>query len=311
MNPINLGISIRALGYLVALSEERHFGRAATRCNVSQPTLSAQIKKLEEQLQVQLVERDHRRVMLTRVGAEIATRARRVLQEVGEIDEVARSHLDPLAGELRLGLIPTVGPYLLPLVAARLRKQFPRLRLLLLEHQTHALLARLESGAVDVVILALPVNATGVETEVLYRERFLVALPAGHPLSDHRELTVSDLDSETLLLLEEGHCLRDHALEVCSRVNTREPQDFRATSLETLRQMVAAGIGITLLPELAATGTDPAAGDLVLRPFRAPEPGRTIAAVWRKTSAREETVRQVCGAIRELMARDGARLKTQ
>lgn len=302
MKAINSGISLRALGYLVALSEERHFGRAAERCFVSQPTLSAQIKKLEEQLGVQLVERSQRRVMLSDIGKQIVARARQVLQEVDAVCDLARGHQDPLSGELRVGLIPTVGPYLLPMVSPALRKTLPALKLYLLEYQTGELLEKLDRGEVDLAILALPFDDSGLEIAPLYDEQFLAALPAGHSLSRKQQLNVKDMDTQTLLLLADGHCLRDQALEVCSRIEVDEPQDFRATSLETLRQMVAAGLGITLLPALATEEPFAGVSGLIVRPFRGPAPGRKIAAAWRRTSPREPAIQGICDVIREAVS---------
>lgn len=301
MKAIASGVSIRALGYLVALAEERHFGRAAERCFVSQPTLSAQIKKLEQQLGVDLVERSQRRVMLTDIGEQVVARARRVLQEVEAVCELARGYQDPLSGDVRIGLIPTIGPYLLPVVSTALRKKLPRLRLMLLEHQTDRLLEALDQGEVDLAILALPVDQEGLEVQPLYDEPFLAALPAGHRLSQRPHLKVSDLEGETLLLLEDGHCLRDQALDVCNQVEVTEPQDFRATSLETLRQMVASGIGVTLLPQLATERPYARTPGLAIRPLRNPEPGRRVAGVWRRTDPRGPTLREICRVIRETM----------
>ena len=301
MKSINVHVSLRALGYLVALAETRHFGKAAERCFVSQPTLSAQIKKLEDQLGVQLVERGHQ-AMLTDIGERIVERARRVLDEAREIEELARNFQDPLAGELRVGLIPTVGPYLLPHIAAPLHQRFARLKLLLLEHQTHPLVDLIRSGDIDVGIMALPVPGERLLTRVLYEEPFVVATPDDHALAKKRRLDVGELDGEDLLLLEDGHCLRDQALEVCRLAKVRETPDFRATSLETLRQMVASGVGITLLPRLAADRPMTNPDSLAVRPFNPPEPTRTIAAAWRPGSAREETIANLCAAIEELMS---------
>jgi len=300
MKAINIHLSLRALGYLVALAETRHFGKAAERCFVSQPTLSAQIKKMEGQLGVQLVERGQQ-VRLTDFGERVVERARRVIDEAREIEELARNVQDPLAGELRIGLIPTVGPYLLPHIAGPLHEKFPRLRLLLLEHQTHQLIEMLKSGELDVAILALPIPMERLVTRVLYTETFQVALPQGHPLGKRRRLTLDDLDGETLLLLEDGHCLRDQALAVCRLAKVREAPDFRATSLETLRQMVAAGVGITLLPSLAVEQQEARAPAMAVRRFQDPEPSRTIAAAWRAGCAREETITHLCSAIEKLM----------
>ena len=302
MKAINIHLSLRALGYLVALAETRHFGKAAERCFVSQPTLSAQIKKMEDQLGVQLVERGQQ-VRLTDFGTRVVERARRVIDEAREIEELARNVQDPLAGELRIGLIPTVGPYLLPHIAGPLHEQFPRLKLLLLEHQTHRLIELLKSGELDVAILALPIPMERLVTRVLYTELFQVALPQGHPLGKRQRLALDDLEGETLLLLEDGHCLRDQALAACRLAKIREAPDFRATSLETLRQMVAAGVGITLLPTLAVEQQDQRAPAMVVRRFRDPEPSRTIAAAWRPGCAREETITHLCSAIERLMER--------
>ncbi|MEJ2513846.1 MAG: LysR substrate-binding domain-containing protein [Gammaproteobacteria bacterium] len=298
---MNVHVSLRALGYLVALAETRHFGRAAERCFVSQPTLSAQVKKLEDQLGVQLVERGQQ-AMLTDIGKRIVERARRVLDEAREIEELARNFQDPLAGELRVGLIPTVAPYLLPHVAAPLHERFPRLKLLLMEQQTHRLVELVRGGEVDVAVMALPVPGERLLTRVLYEEPFVVAMPADHPLARKQRLEVSELGGEDLLLLEDGHCLRDQALEVCRLAEIRETPDFRATSLETLRQMVAGGVGVTLMPRLAVDRPVYSPDSLVVRRFRAPEPSRTIAAAWRPGSAREDTIANLCGAIEELMA---------
>ena len=281
-----MDLKLKDLRYLVAVADERHFGRAAARCFVSQPTLSAQLKKLEEYLGVQLIERAPNNVSLTAAGEAIVARARRMLEAADEVVALARSQRDPLAGPLRVALLPTIGPYLLPRIAPLVRKALPRLELRLYEYQTAPMLAKLHAGELDVGILALPVELAGLESRELYREPFLVALPEQHPLASHASVRLADLKDQKLLLLEEGHCLRDQALEVCSRVGVRDQQDFRATSLETLRQMVATGAGITLLPELAGSGAYRSSRGVALRPFTKPCPVRHIGAVWRKSSAR-------------------------
>jgi len=283
-------LKLKDLRYLVAVADTRHFGRAAERSFVSQPTLSAQLKKLEEYLGVQLIERAPKRVSLTVAGEEIVERARRILEAGEEIVELAKGHRDPLAGRLKLALLPTIGPYLLPNVAGKLRRQLPRLELMLYEYQTDVMLEKLHSGEIDVGILALPVPLDGLESHQLYREPFTVAMPANHRLAGRASIKVADLRDETLLLLEDGHCLRDQALEICSSIGVHEKQDFRATSLETLRQMVAAGVGITLLPELAGRGAYGAARGVTIKPFARPVPTRTIGAVWRKSSARRTVI---------------------
>jgi len=292
-------LKLKDLRYLVAVADLRHFGRAAARCFVSQPTLSAQLKKLEQSLGVQLVERAPNKVSLTAAGEEIVARARRILEASDEVVALARSQRDPLAGRLRVALLPTVGPYLLPHIAPLIRKSLPRLQLRLYEYQTAAMLEKLHGGQLDVGILALPVELAGLEARELYREAFTVAVPERHPLAARHSVRVADLEGETLLLLEEGHCLRDQALEVCSRVGVRDQQDFRATSLETLRQMVATGAGVTLLPELAGRGAYRGSRGVVLRPFTRPAPARRVGAVWRKTTARRAAIDALCNVIAE------------
>lgn len=292
-------LKLRDLRYLVAVADLRHFGKAAARCFVSQPTLSAQLKKLEQALGVQLVERAPHNVSLTAAGEEIVARARRILEASDEVVTLARSLRDPLAGRLRIALLPTIGPYLLPHVAPLIRKALPRLQLRLYEYQTAAMLERLHAGELDLGILALPVQLDGLEARELYREAFTVALPERHRLVAQPSVKVADLKDETLLLLEEGHCLRDQALEVCSRAGVRDSQDFRATSLETLRQMVATGAGVTLLPELAVRGAYRNARGVVLRPFARPAPVRHVGAVWRATTARRAAIDALCKVIAE------------
>lgn len=292
-------LKLKDLRYLVAVADLRHFGRAAARCFVSQPTLSAQLKKLEQSLGVQLIERAPNNVSLTAAGAEVVTRARRIIEASDEVVALAAGQRDPLAGPLRVALLPTIGPYLLPRVSAAIRRALPRLELRLYEYRTAPMLERLRGGELDVGVLALPVELNGLESRELFREAFMVALPERHPLAARETLRIADLEEETLLLLEDGHCLRDQALEVCSRAGVREPQDFRATSLETLRQMVATGAGVTLLPELACRGAYRTTRGVALRPFARPAPARHVGAVWRKTSAREEAVDALCQLITE------------
>ena len=292
-------LKLKDLRYLVALADERHFGRAAARCFVSQPTLSAQLRKLEEGLGVQLIERAPNNVSLTPVGEQIVTRARRILVAAVEVVTLASSQRDPLAGKLSVAMLPTIGPYLLPRVVPLVRRTLPRLELRLYEYQTGPMLEKLRAGELDLGILALPVELAGLQSRELYREPFLVALPEHHALAARESIRIADLKGERLLLLEEGHCLRDQALEVCSRVGVRDQQDFRATSLETLRQMVATGAGITLLPELAGRGAYRNARGVVLRPFAKPVPVRHIGALWRKTTAREAAIDAMCALIAE------------
>ena len=294
-------MNLRDLRYLVALADTSHFGRAARKSHVSQPTLSAQIKKLEDELGVQLLERRPRNLALTEVGTRVVARARRILQEADDITEIARGSRDPLAGALKIAFIPTLGPYLLPLVTPRIRRQLPKLQLLLYEYQTGPLLERLRAGELDLGVIALGVETAGLEVLPLHEEAFTLAVPAGHRLAKKSAVRPEDLAGETLLLLEDGHCLRDQALDVCSRIDVREAEDFRATSLETLRQMVVAGLGVTLLPELATQGPFAQAKSVAIRPFAKPAPRRTIGAVWRKSSTRAPAIAAVCAALKDTL----------
>jgi LysR family hydrogen peroxide-inducible transcriptional activator len=295
-------MNLKDLKYLVALADTGHFGKAAARTFVSQPTLSAQLKKLEEYLGVKLVERQPKNVQLTEVGRQIVVRARRMLDDGEEIVALARSNTDPLAGKLKIALIPTIGPYLLPRVMPKLRKAMPHLGLMLYEYQTEPLLKRLRDGEIDLGILALPVAQDGLEIQDLYEEAFTVAVPNGHPLAERTAIKIQDLKGHTLLLLEDGHCLRDQALEVCSRVDVHEAEDFRATSLETLRQMVVAGLGITLLPELAVEAPFGSQRGLTIRQFAKPAPSRSVGAVWRKSSTRMPAIAEVCKVVQQTMS---------
>jgi LysR family transcriptional regulator, hydrogen peroxide-inducible genes activator len=294
-------MNLKDLKYLVALADTGHFGKAAERTFVSQPTLSAQLKKLEQYLGVKLVERQPKNVQLTEVGKQIVVRARRMLDESDEIIALARNNTDPFAGKLKLALIPTIGPYLLPRVMQKLRKALPHLGLMLYEHQTEALLKRLRDAEIDLGIMALPIAQDGLESRQLYEEAFTVALPTNHPLAAKSTIKVQDLKGQTLLLLEDGHCLRDQALEVCSRIDVHEAEDFRATSLETLRQMVVAGLGITLLPETAVEPPFGSQRGLAIRQFAKPAPTRTVGAVWRKSSTRAAAIMAVCDVLDKAM----------
>lgn len=278
-------MNLRDLEYLVAVGEHRHFGRAAEACMVSQPTLSTQLKKLEQELGIPLIERSPRHVMLTAAGERVAERARVILDEAASIRALARQATDPEGGTLRLGLFPTLAPYLLPHVVPALHERYPNLELLLIEEKTEVVLDQLRSGRLDVGILALPVTGEALEQQALFTEDFVLAVPAGHPLAvAGGPVDPSVLAGEQVLLLEEGHCLRDQALSVCRLTGASERRGFRATSLETLRQMVAAGVGITLLPELAVRPPVPPSDDIVLLRFSEPVPQREIAMLWRSTS---------------------------
>ncbi len=288
-------MNIRAIQYLVTLAEVRHFSKAAEICYVSQPTLSTQIRKLEEELDVQLVERSPRHVMLTRVGEEVVERARVVLEEVEAMRAIARRSRDPHSGTLRLGIFPTLAPYFLPHVIPGIRRNFPRLSLRLFEEKTEDILDMLEKGHLDAGLLALPIANEQLVARKLFEEPFVVALPENHELSRREQIQMQDLENEELLLLEDGHCLRDQALEVCKMTGAHERLDFHATSMETLRQMVAANTGITLMPTLAVKPPVAPTENLVFRPFAQGGPKRSIAMVWRKSSALTEFLEELAG----------------
>ena len=293
-------MNLRDLRYLVALADHRHFGRAAEACFVSQPTLSTQLKKIEDELGVTLVERTPRKVLLTEVGLEIAQRAREVLTEIEQIRAIARRTRDPESGTVRLGIFPTLGPYLLPHAVPRLRARFPRLELLLTEEKTEPLLRLLREGRLDAAIMALPLHDDSLHAEFLFEEPFVLAVADQHPLATRDAVTSADLEHADLLLLEEGHCLRDQALEVCHAAGASERHGFRATSLETLRQMVAAGVGITLLPILAVRPPVASTPNVHILGFRADAPSRRIAMAWRKSTAMGAFLRQLADVFRTL-----------
>lgn len=295
-------MNLRDLQYLVALAEHRHFGRAADASFVSQPTLSTQIKKLEDELGVSLVERAPRNVLLTDVGTEIARRARSVLSEVEQIKSIAQRTRDPESGTLRLGIFPTLAPYLLPHAIPPIRTRFPRLELLLREEKSEQIISMLREGTLDAGILALPIHEDSLHQEFLFEEPFVLAVPMNHPLQSEQKLTMDDLTDQSLLLLEDGHCLRDQALEVCHMAGASEKSGFRATSLETLRQMVAANVGITLLPILAVQPPVAQVGNVRMIRFAGKPPSRRIAMVWRKSSGSSPFLKELAATIRGIPA---------
>lgn len=275
-------MNLRDLQYLVSVAELRHFGKAAEACNVSQPSLSMQIKKLEDTLGVQLFERTNKHVMVTEIGNEIVKRAKKLLCDAEEIKEFASAHQDPFAGKIRIGAFPTLAPYFFPYIVPKIRKMLPKLRLLLVEEKTDILVNKIIQGELDAAFLALPVEGDELESLPLFEDPFLLAVPIHHPLADNKQISQADIINNDLLLLEDGHCLRSQALEICRVMRVGEYQDFRATSLETLRQMVASGTGITLIPEIAVRKQK----DIKYIPFKKPSPSRKIGLVWRRTSAR-------------------------
>jgi len=278
-------MNIRDLRYLVAVADHGHFGRAAAACNVSQPTLSTQLKKLEAYLGATLFERTNKRVEITPVGSSVVARARQALSEVDAILDLTRTCAGPLAGPLRLGVIPTLGPYLLPWVVPRLAEAFPRLELIIHEDLTAALMERLKAHRIDAALVALPLDGDDdVVAQPLFDEPFWFACPPGHRLANAAAVSEQDLDGDDLLMLTDGHCLRDQVLAICRRDAGRgSPADFRATSLETIRQMVAAGMGSTLFPALAVNRRP--SDDVVIRPLARPS-SRRIGLVWRPSYPR-------------------------
>ncbi|MSR63465.1 MAG: LysR family transcriptional regulator [Planctomycetes bacterium] len=280
--------ALRQLECVVALAEHLSFRKAAEACFISQPALSLQLQQLERVLGTQLFERDRRRVLLTPAGSELLPHARAALHAIDGFVHAAATLRDPLAGTLRLGVIPTVAPYVLPGVIGVLRKRFPKLRLLLREDQTAHLVAQVQEGKLDLALLALEAELGTLATFPLYSDPFVLAAPAGHAIAARKQARDEDLASEEVLLLEDGHCLREQALSICSRAGARELGDFRATSLNTLVRMVASGTGVTLLPAMAIASEVHAQDRLVTLPL-ARRASRTIGLVWRASTTRRAT----------------------
>ncbi len=291
-------MTLQELKYLVALADHGHFGKAAEACFISQSTLSTQIKKLEDYLGIALLDRSLKRIVPTPMGSEIVISARRIIQEAEHIRALAQHAQAPMARTIHLGVIPTLAPYYLPHALTLVHAQHPHLRLLLREELTPQLIEHLNEGKLDAALLALPILEAQLDSVPLFYESFFAALPAEHPLTQKTHLCAEDLAHEKLLLLDEGHCLRDQALEVCG-TGARSREEVRATSLETLRQMVGMGLGLTLLPALAVNAAP--LGDkspLVTRPFTAPTPGRTIGLVWRKRAPLPQTFMQLAATLK-------------
>lgn len=278
--------SLRQLRYLVVLAEKLNFRAAAQACFVTQSTLSAGIKELETQLGVQLVERDKRSVRLTAAGAQAVQRARRLLAEAADLVETVRAARAPLTGELRLGAIPTIAPFLLPRALPGLRKRYPKLRLFLREDLTARLLEQLRAGELDAVLLALPYDTGELEIRALFRDEFRFVARPDHPLAALKAVPVERLNPAEVILLEEGHCLREHAIEACGPRRMGEGSGIEATSLPTLLQMVEGGLGVTLLPETALQADILQGTGLVARPFSSKVPARTLAIAARPSSPR-------------------------
>jgi len=279
-------ITLRQLRYLASLARHRHFGRAAEDCSVTQPALSMQIRELEREIGTELVERRPNDIALTETGAEVAARAERILAATRDLVDFAR-HRAVLSGALKLGIIPTLAPYVLPRVLPRLQRDYPQLRLEVRETQTKPLIEELARGELDCVMLALPAEGADVETLKLFDDPFLLALPAGEALPARGRVSVDDVDQRRLILLEEGHCLRDQALAFCATPRRDAPAGLGATSLATVMQMVANGYGVTLVPEVAV-GAEVRDDRVKLMRFAAPEPMRAVGLAWRRTSPRRQ-----------------------
>ncbi len=299
--------TIRQLEYLVAVIELGHFGRAAERCHVTQSTLSAGIKELETLLAAELVERTRRTVRPTTLGLDIADKARGVLDGAREIAEAATAASNPLCGQLRLGVIPTIGPFVLPRVLAGLRRAYPDLQLLLSEEQTAVVLEKLSRGALDMALIALPYDVEGFETMALGGDALWVAMARDHPLAKRRRIKPEHLNRDELLLLDDGHCLRDHALAACHFTGATVTTGFGTNSLYTMVEMVANGLGVTLLPEIALSAGLAKSSALALRPLQTNGPGRELALVWRKSYKRDNDIAAVGAYLRGRMA--GLRVK--
>lgn len=291
-------IKIRDLEYLDAIEKYRHFGKAAEACHVSQPTLSGQIMKLEEQLGVSLIERHPRNIMLTPAGEQLLGKARRVLMAARELEMTAKTLGDPLAGEFHLGLIPTLAPYLLPLIMPQLIRKLPDLQMFLHEQKTADLLKLLDDGTLDALVLPWLDDMRAFQAYDLFEEKFVLAVSAKHELADRKRVKLDYLEGHKVLTLEDGHCLRDQALGYCFSAGADEDRRFQATSLETLRYMVAANMGITLLPELAVRNRDDN-NNLRYIDFQSPAPSRRIVLLVRQNYTRLECVRNIVGIIRE------------
>ncbi len=290
--------TLKQLHYLVALEEAGHFGRAAAACFVTQSTLSAGIRELETLIGVTLVERTRRVVRFTPLGSRIAAKARRILREAEELGDMARAAGRPLSGELRMGVIPTIAPFLLPALLPRLRLDWPELRLFLREETSQAACDSLHRGQLDCVLLALPFACGEVEAEILFEDRLYVAFPEQDAAAMGAEVRPEEIDEGRLLLLEDGHCLKDHALAACNRPELRAEAAMLGTSLHTLVQMVGNGLGLTLVPEMAVAAGLLDGSGAAARPLDAAHPARRIALIWRKASPRDKEFRLLAEALR-------------
>ncbi len=281
-------MNLRDLKYIVEVDAEKHFAKAAQKCFVSQPALSMQIKKLEDEIGVQIFERGNNDILTTEVGKKIIQKAQKILFEASEMKKIAENFKDPFAGEFRIGAFPTLSPYLFPKITQKISKKFLKLKLLLIEEKTDELIKKLQNGELDASFIAMPILGNDFESEKIFEEPFLLAVPKNHELSKKKKITKADLHGKSLMLLEEGHCLRNQALEACSTLEAFEKEDFRATSLETLRQMVIAGVGITLMPRISKQKEDKISYIEIIN-----APRRTIGLCWRKGYVKKGLIKEI------------------
>lgn len=291
--------TLKQLQYLVALEEHGHFGRAAEACYVTQSTLSAGIKELETLLDVILVERTRRVVRFTELGKQMVEKAHRILREAEELADMARSAGQPLVGDIRMSVIPTIAPFLLPRLLPRLRKERPQLKLYLKEEPSQAACDSLRHGHVDCVLLAQPFPCGDVESEILFGDELFIAFPKNDPRDPPKVVDPAIIDENRLLLLEDGHCLKDHALAACNRPELRASARMMGTSLYTLVQMVDNGLGLTMLPKMAIDSGILDHTDIVVRPLKSENASRNIALVWRKNSPRKEEFKLLAEIMRQ------------
>ena len=280
-------MNIKDLKYIIAVDEHRSFVQAAEKCFVSQPTLSTQIKKLEGVLGVKIFERTNKKVLPTEIGTSIIISARRILEEVDHMKSIAINAQDPLAGHLKLGAFPSLASYIFPTLVTGIKETLPKIKLILVEEKTHLLIQQLEHGEIDAAFLSLPLKEEFLDSHILFDDAFELAVATDHPLANKKTITASELKNQQLLLLDEGHCMRDQALQFCQWTGAQEQLGVRAASLETLRQMVIAGTGVTLMPQIAINKDTKGISYI---PFEEPIPKRTIGLVWRKSSVRHTLI---------------------
>jgi len=287
-------MTLTELRYIVAVSQKNHFGKAAQACFVSQPTLSIAIKKLEEELGVRLFERSSKNeIRITEIGQQVIDQAYVVLQQAQILNEIAQQGKDPLSGQFKLGVIYTIGPYLLPSLIPKLSENAPELKLIIEENFTASLLQSLKQGALDAIIISYPFEEPGIETEALYEEPFIIALPKNHEWRNRETIPTEDLASQDLMLLGSGHCFRDQVVKACPNCmsgNSELTRTFEGSSLETIRHMVAAGTGITVLPRTSIFSSQQNEAMIDIKPFKSPSPSRVVALAWRKHYPRQEAI---------------------